>query len=82
MQSPEIIQTFFECDGEDFCGARLCPEQACFNITDLDSNDTFPADAVAIVTIQNAVDAFEAGLEQIVFTNMSYGKAVSLKVSF
>ena len=78
MQSPVTVRTFVECDGEEFCGERLCPEgETCFNITDVDSDDTFPPDAIAIVTIQNAVDAFGSGTnksEQIIFENVPYGK--------
>ena len=80
MQSPAAPRRFDECDGEEvFCGERLCSGESCFNITDLDSNDTFPAEAIAIVTIQDAVDAFDTGTnksEQIVFTNNSYGMQV------
>lgn len=62
------VLEFVECDSETmFCGTRLCPEgAACFNITDFDSSDTFPADTVAIVTIENAADALR-GTESIVF---------------
>lgn len=50
---------FVECEGETpSCGTSLCPEGVpCFNITDFDSNNTFPDHAVAIVTIANADDA-------------------------
>ena len=50
---------FVECEDEmPSCGINLCPEGVpCFNITDFDSNDTFPYDAVVIVTITNASDA-------------------------
>ena len=71
---------FVECEGEmSSCGTNICPEGApCFNITDFDSNDTFPDGAVAIVTIANADDATAREMntnEIIIFAdNNSKGK--------
>ena len=69
---------FFECEGETpSCGTNLCPEDGpCFNITDFDSNDTFPDDAVAIVTIANANDATARDMntnERLMFADDSNG---------
>ena len=70
---------FVECEGEaPSCGTNLCPEGVpCFNITDFDSNDTFPDDAVAIVTIANASDAIARDMntnERIIFADNSKSK--------
>ena len=69
---------FVACEGEAPCGTELCPdEDACFNITDFDSNDyTFSDGVVAIVTIENARDAVTIGVnksEKLIFADSSKG---------
>lgn len=51
------------------CETELCPEEVpCFNITDFDSNDTFPDNVVAMVTIEGVSQD-----EEITFADSSKG---------
>lgn len=62
---------FRECEGGMSCGTNLCLKGVpCFNITDFDSNDTFPDGTIAIVTIE---DARNGGNEELIFANNSNG---------